>query len=350
MDYQTITLPSNVNDAFSGQTNTRSSYTTKIIPCFFRQGEQLALDTILYPIDYTADSAAIASNDNRWYVICDLITSDLSHFPDPRVICSLVPKPPQTGDTEHFTHMRPTLEWYPVNKLGLVHSIYISVVDSQFKPVVFNSRTVTPSTIMEGVKFEDMMDWIQGLQGMEDIAKAFSHSTRDDLNMSHLQIQWKLDHEVQQAFKCLKPALTNCIKALVDFKQKNEVTQTPAPVPVVEEPKQPMQEDQPKNDDYHNCDDYSDDESDYSLLIDDDDDQEDELMIEAKSKTHKSNKPRPKSPPKEQPSIDYKEVLNNIKTKKRSSPEPTKDKPKVKKSKTSSKAKHESGKGIQKRD
>ena len=206
---------------------------------------------------------------------------------------------------------------------------------------------------MEGVKFEDMMDWIQGLQGMEDIAKAFSHSTRDDPNMSQLQIQWKLDHEVQQAFKRLKPALTNCIKALgnvVDFKQKNEVTQTPAPVPAVEEPKQPMQEDQPKDDDYHNNDDYSDDESDYSLLTDDDDDQEDELMIEAKSKTHKSNKPRPKSPPKEQPSIDYKEVLNNIKTKKRSSPEPTKDKPKVKKSKTSSKPKHESGKGIQKRD
>ena len=25
--------------------------------------------------------------------------------------------------------------------------------------------------IMEGVKFEDMMDWIQGLQGMEDIGK-----------------------------------------------------------------------------------------------------------------------------------------------------------------------------------
>ena len=202
---------------------------------------------------------------------------------------------------------------------------------------------------MEGVKFEDMMDWIQGLQGMEDIAKAFSHSTRDDPNMSQLQIQWKLDHEVQQVFKRLKPALTNCIKALgnvVDFKQKNEVT----PVPVVEEPKQPMQEDQPKDDDYHNNDDYSDDESDYSLLTDDDDDQEDELMIEAKSKTHKSNKPRPKSPPKEQPSIDYKEVLNNIKTKKRSSPEPTKDKPKVKKSKTSSKPKHESGKGIQKRD
>ena len=118
-----------------------------------------------------------------------------------------------------------------------------------------------------------------------------------------------MDHEVQQAFKRLKPALTNCIKALgnvVDFKQKNEVTQTP--VPVVEEPKQPMQEDQPKDDDYHNNDDYSDDESDYSLLTDDDDDQEDELMIEAKSKTHKSNKPRPKSPPKEQPSIDYKEV------------------------------------------
>ena len=111
-----------------------------------------------------------------------------------------------------------------------------------------------------------------------------------------------------------------------------------------------MQEDQPKDDDYHNSDDYSDDESDYSLLTDNDDDQEDELMIEAKSKTHKSNKPRPKSPPKEQPSIDYKEVLNNIKTKKRSSPEPTKDKPKVKKSKTSSKPKHESGKGIQKRD
>ena len=143
MDYQTITLPSNVNDAFSGQTNTRSSYTTKIIPCFFRQGEQLALDTILYPIDYTPDSAAIASNDNGWHVICDLITSDLSHFPDPRVIYSLIPKPPQTGDTEHFTHMRPNLEWYPVNKLGLVHSIYISVVDSQFKPVVFNSGTVS---------------------------------------------------------------------------------------------------------------------------------------------------------------------------------------------------------------
>ena len=83
---------------------------------------------------------------------------------------------------------------------------------------------------------------------------------------------------------------------MVDFKQKNEVTQTPALVPVVEEPKQPMQEDQPKDDDYHNSDDYSDDESDYSLLTDTDDDQEDELMIEAKSKTHKSNKPRPKSP------------------------------------------------------
>ena len=50
-------------------------------------------------------------------------------------------------------------------------------------------------------------------------------------------------------FKRLKPALTNCIKALgnvVHFKQKNEVTQTIAPVPVVEEPK----EDQPKDDDY----------------------------------------------------------------------------------------------------
>ena len=209
--------------------------------------------------------------------------------------------------------------------------------------------------IMEGVKFEDMIDWIQGLQGMEDIAKAFSHSTRDDQNVSQLQIQWKLDHEVQQAFKHLKPVLTNCIKALgnvVDFKQKNEVTQILAPVPVVEEPKEPMQEDQLKDDDYHNSDDYSDDESDYSLLTDEDDedDQEDELMIEAKSKTRKSNKPRPKSPAKEQTSIDYKEVLNNIKTKKRSSPEPIKDKPKVKKSKTSSKPKHESGKGIQKRD
>ena len=171
---------------------------------------------------------------------------------------------------------------------------------------------------MEGVKFEDIMDWIQDLQGMEDIAKAFSHSTRDDPNMSQLQIQWKLDHEVQQAFKRLKPALTNCIKTLgnvVDFKQKNEVTQTSTPVPVMEEPQEPMQEDQPKDDDYHS-DYYSDDESDYSLLTDDDDDQEDELMIEAKSKTHKSNKPRPKSPPKEQPSIDYKVVLNNIKTKK----------------------------------
>ena len=82
---------------------------------------------------------------------------------------------------------------------------------------------------MEGVKFEDMMDWIKGLQGMEDIAKTFSHSTRDDPNMRQLQIQWKLDHEVQQAFKRLKPALTNCIKVLgnvVDFKQKSEVTQT----------------------------------------------------------------------------------------------------------------------------
>ena len=80
---------------------------------------------------------------------------------------------------------------------------------------------------MEGVKFEDIMDWIQFLQGMEDIAKAFSHSIQDNPNMSQLQIQWKLDHEVQQAFKRLKPALTNCIKALgnvVDFKQKNEVT------------------------------------------------------------------------------------------------------------------------------
>ena len=165
---------------------------------------------------------------------------------------------------------------------------------------------------MEGVKFEDMMDWIKGLQGMEDIAKTFSHSTRDDPNMRQLQIQWKLDHEVQQAFKRLKPALTNCIKVLgnvVDFKQKSEVTQTPAPASVVEEPKEPMQEDQPKDDDYHNSDDYSDDESDYSLLNDDDDDKEDELMIEAKS-----NKPKPKSPPKEQPSIDYKVVLNNIKT------------------------------------
>ena len=89
------------------------------------------------------DSTAIASNDNRWHVTCDLITSDLSHFPDPRVIYSLVPKPPQTGDTEHFTHMRPNLEWYPVNKLDLIHTIYISVVDSQFKPVVFNSGTVS---------------------------------------------------------------------------------------------------------------------------------------------------------------------------------------------------------------
>ena len=135
MDYQTITLPSNVNDAFSSQTNTRSSYTTNIIPCFFRQGEQIALETILYPIDYTPDSTTIASKDNRWHVICDfesrwgcmffalvvLITSDLSHFPDPGAIYSLVPKLPQTGNTEHFTHMRPTLEWYPVNKLGLLH-------------------------------------------------------------------------------------------------------------------------------------------------------------------------------------------------------------------------------------
>ena len=111
---------------------------------------------------------------------------------------------------------------------------------------------------------------------MEDIAKAFSHSTQDDPNMSQLKIQWKLDHEVQQAFKHLKPVLTNCIKVLgnvVDFKQKNAVTQNPSPVPVVEEPKEPMQEDQPKDDDYHNSDDYSDDESNYSLLTDDDDDQ-----------------------------------------------------------------------------
>ena len=203
MDYQTIPLPSNVNDAFSGQTNTRSSYTTKIIPCFFRQGEQLALETILYPIDYTPDSAAIAS----------------------------------------------ILEWYPVNKLGLIHSMYISVVDTQFKPVVFNSGTVSVRLRYNGgVKFEDKMDWIQDLQGMEDIAKAFSHSTQDDPNMSQLKIQWKLDHEVQQAFKCLKIVLTTCIKVLgnvVDFKQKNAVTQTPSPVPVVEEPKEPMQEDQP---------------------------------------------------------------------------------------------------------
>ena len=92
------------------------------------------------PGHYTPDSTAIASNDNRWHMICDLITSDLSNFPHPRVIYSLVPKPPQAGDTEHFTHMSPTLEWYPVNKLGLVHSIYISVVDSQFKPVVFNTE------------------------------------------------------------------------------------------------------------------------------------------------------------------------------------------------------------------
>ena len=123
---------------------------------------------------------------------------------------------------------------------------------------------------------------------MEDIAKAFSHCTHDDPNMSQLQIQWKLDHEVQQAFKRLKHALTNCIKALgnvVDFKQKSEVTQTPAPVPVVEEPKEPMQEDQPKDDDYI-----------YSLLTDDD--QEDELMIEAKSKTHKSTNPNPRVHPK----------------------------------------------------
>ena len=107
---------------------------------------------------------------------------------------------------------------------------------------------------MEGVKFKDLMDWIQGLQGMEDIAKAFSHSTLDDANMSQLQTQWKLDHEVQQAFKHLKPALTNCIKALghvVDFKQKNEVKHTT----VVEEPKEPIQEDQHKDDDYHNSDD-----------------------------------------------------------------------------------------------
>ena len=48
---------------------------------------------------------------------------------------------------------------------------------------------------------------------------------------------------------------------MVDFKQKSEVTQTPAPVPVVEEPQEPMQEDQPKDDDYHNSDDYSDDET-----------------------------------------------------------------------------------------
>ena len=108
-----------------------------------------------------------------------------------------------------------------------------------------------------------------------------------------------MDHEVQQAFKRLKPALTNCIKALgnvVDFKQKNEVTQTP--VPVVEETKQPMQEDQPKDDDYHNNVDYSDDESDYSLLTDDDDDQEDELMIEAKSKHTSPTNPDPRVHPK----------------------------------------------------
>ena len=105
---------------------------------------------------------------------------------------------------------------------------------------------------MEGVKFEDIKDWIQDLQGMEDIVEACSHSTQDDPNMSQLQIQWKLDHEVQQAFKHLKPAMTNCIKALgnvVDFKQNHEVTQTPAPVPVVEEPKEPMQEDQLKDND-----------------------------------------------------------------------------------------------------
>ena len=63
----------------------------------------------------------------------------------------------------------------------------------------------------------------------------------------------------------------------------------------MEEPKEPMQEDQPKDDDNHNSDDYSDDESDYSLLTDDDDDQEDELMIEAKSKTHPDPRVHPKN-------------------------------------------------------
>ena len=84
MDYQTITLPSNVNDAFSGQTNTRSSLHHKDHTLFLQPGGTTSPGHYTLPIDYTPDSAAIASNDNRWHVICDLITSDLSPLPRPQ--------------------------------------------------------------------------------------------------------------------------------------------------------------------------------------------------------------------------------------------------------------------------
>ena len=140
---QSLTLPSSVKDAYTGQTNTRSNYVTKIYPINLKQGDRFALESLLYPVDYTVDAKALEAKDNRWHVICDLIRSDLTLLRDNRVIYSLVPQPPQNGDSLHVTHMRNTLEPYPVSRLGLVESILIGIVDSQFKPVVFNSGEVS---------------------------------------------------------------------------------------------------------------------------------------------------------------------------------------------------------------
>ena len=136
---QSLTLPSSVKDAYTGQTNTRSNYVTKIYPIYLQQGDRFALESLLYPVDYTVDPQALQAKDNRWPVICDLIRSDLTLLRDNRVIYSLVPQPPQNGDSLHVTQMRNTLEPYPVSRLGLVESVLIRIVDSQFKPVVFNT-------------------------------------------------------------------------------------------------------------------------------------------------------------------------------------------------------------------
>jgi len=136
MDY--ITLPSNVQDAFSGQTNTQEDYITRLSqPIQFSQGDMVAMQTILYPVDY--QQPACSGRDNRWHVLCDLIWPTLDGQP---VIYSLIPEAPDSGDDLHMSHMRASLQWYQVNKLGLVHTIHIKVADSEYKPVVFNTGSV----------------------------------------------------------------------------------------------------------------------------------------------------------------------------------------------------------------
>ena len=101
MDYNTLTLPSNVQ--YPRNRKTKSNYSTHLTPLFFRQGNQV--ETIFYPTDYMPDSST-TSKDGCWHVLCDLINSDKSQLAgSTKVIYSLVPKPPQTGDNLHVTHM-----------------------------------------------------------------------------------------------------------------------------------------------------------------------------------------------------------------------------------------------------